>query len=612
LSSRSSTLWERLRRVRALPEILVVSFATIVRFVGIGFSPSTPWGRPDEEIFQNVAMRLFSSDDPGAAATGWPEGWFRVHHLVQAALRALWSAEYGTDVHMGCALTMAPARMLLPVRVLSALLSIGTVVLVMRLARRIGPRSLGPDQRRAISIVAGLFFAVDVASVRDAHFAVSDQPLMFLFTWMMLAIARGMDRGRLVDFLSCGIAVGLAIGTKWTGLTFAIIPVLALAWRFRLDGMSPSNFSALLLGVGGALAAFLLTNPSFVHGPQPFLDGIASQTMRYDPNMPAAYTIFAEAPIELGLTRHLRVSLPFALGWPIVLLAIGGTLMCVGPWARRGGAPTFLVGFWSMFFHVVIAGRTTMYFARYSLPIHPTLCVAAAVALVLGTEALVDRFRKRRPMTAIDPERVREVALLGAIALVALEPTLRSIEIVSAMHTPETRERAAAYVHAHVGDAPIDITGGYSAMYGVPPRTAEACTEMLPPGFAPWVIRWGNATDPFRSVSAPPGTWSVLSEQTMFGPHRPSAQRNSEWMLVTDPYQPCGRPFARFTSYDPPACYTEVQRWEPEGIDCDAMWDDQDHFYAPLWGFSRPWWTSADGSRIGPRVILYRNECHPH
>lgn len=589
-------------------------FGTALRLVGIGFSPSTPWGRPDEEIFANVALRLFASDDPRSAATGWPEAWFRAHHLVQAALRSIWSATYGTDVHMACALAMAPARVLVPMRVVSALLSVGTIVLVMRLARRVGPRSLGPADRRAISLVAGLLFAVDVNSVRDAHFAVSDQPLMFLFTWMMLAIARGMDRGRLVDFLSCGLALGLAIGTKWTGLTFAVIPVVALVMRFRRDGPSPSNFSALLLGVGGAIAAFLLTNPSFRSDPQPFLDGIASQTMRYDPNMPRAYTLFTEAPIELGLTRHLRVSIPFALGWPATLLAFGGTLMCLGPWARRGGTPTFLIGFWSVFFHVVVAGRTTMYFARYALPIHPTLCVAAALALVLGTRELVDRWRARRPrsFSAEQTARHQQLALLAAVGLFTLEPTLRSIEMVSAMHTPETRERALAYVHAHVGDAPVDVQGGYARVHAVAPRTAEACSAILPRGFAPWVVRWGNAqTDPVADVSPLPATWPVLGDATMFGPHHPSARRDSEWMLVTDPYLPCGRPGARFTAQDPPDCYTEVQRWEPEGIACDAMWDDQDHFYAPLWGFSRPWWTSADGSRIGPRVVLYHDDCAP-
>lgn len=609
MSSRITALRERARRIRSGPELVIVALAAVLRLVGIGFSPSTPWGRPDEEIFASVALRLFSSADPQTAQTGWPEAWFRVHYLMEALLRSVWTGVYGADVQMACALSMAPARLLVPMRLVSVALSVGTVVLVMRLARRIGPRSLGPYDRRAISLAAGLFFAVDVASVRDAHFAVSDQPLMFLFVWMMLAIARGMDRGRLVDFLSCGIAVGLAIGTKWTGLTFAIIPVLALAIRFRRDGLSPSNFSALLLGVGGAMAAFLVTNPTFIASPQPFLDGIASQTMRYDPNTPRAFTIFTEAPIELGLTRHLRVSLPFALGWPATLLAFGGTVMCLGPWARRGGAPTFLVGLWSVFFHVVVAGRTTMYFVRYSLPIHPTLCIAAALALVLGTKALVARWHARRVLAPSLQARHHHVALLAAVALFTIEPTLRSMEIVSAMHTPETRERALAYVHEHIGDAPVDVAGGYARVYGVPPQTAEACYALLPPGFAPWVMRFGTVPDPVHAVHPLPGTWPVLAEDTLMSFHRPTFRRESEWMIVTDPYLPCGQPVARFSSYDLPRCYTEVERWEPEGIECDAMWDDQDHFYAPLWGFTRPWWTSASGSRLGPRVVLYHDDC---
>jgi hypothetical protein len=587
------------RRTVRLARLGILALATVLRFVGIGFAPSTPWGRPDEEIFATVALRLFTDASPHTAETGWPELWFRAHHLVQVVMRAIWHAETGVDPSLGCLMTVDWARTILPMRVVTAALSVGTVWLVMALAHRVGPRTLTPRQRDAISLAAGLFYAVNVLAMRDAHFAVSDQPLLFFLVWMLLAAARGVEEGKLIDFASCGVALGLAIGTKWTGLTFGVVPVLALAMRFRRFGASPTNVAALLVGTGATIAAFLVTNPTFLTSAQPFLDGIAGQALRYDPNAPRAFTIYRDAPIELGLTRHLRVSVPFAYGWPLTIVAILGTLSAVVP--RKHVRPaTFLVAFFTLFFHVAIVGRTTMYFVRYSLPIHPGLAITAALFVVLGAERIA-------AWRAIPPRRVA----LGLVAVLAIEPTLRAIELDAFLTRPETRDVAMRYVHELAGDAPVDVSGNYARLYAVPPRLLAGCEAALPPSMRRWVMRLGTYPDPGTQPSGSPAFWAQTADQAIVQTlHRPTFTRTSEHLLVTMPYLPCEQPVNEYAVAYPPSCYTELRRFDPVGIACDATWDDQDHLYAPLWGWtSEAIFAGADQPRIGPRVIVYRDDC---
>jgi hypothetical protein len=586
----------------------VLALAAVLRFVGIGFAPSTPWGRPDEEIFATAALRLFTEASPHTAETGWPEGWFRVHYAVQVVLRALWSWTYGVDPDLGCVMVISPSRLLVPVRIAGALLSVATVWLVMRLARRVGPRTLSDAERETVSLVAGLVMAVDVLAARDAHYAVSDSALVFLVAWVLLAAARGLDEGRVIDFASCGVALGLAIGTKWTGLAFGIVPVVALAIRFRRFGAHPSNAMALMVGTASVAAAFLLTNPTFRTGAQPFLDGLAGQAVRYDPNAPQVFTIYERAIIEFGLTRHLRVSLPFAFGWPLSLVAIAGTFALVWPRKQAWRSGGLLVALLTIVFHVVVAGRTTMYFARYSLPIHPGLAVAAGLAIVMAARAIASWCAKDAAARLTLGHRMVWISTL----LLVVEPTLRTIDFDLVFSRPETRDVAREYLHEHVGDAPIGISGGYSRQWAITPSLADRCEARLPPGLRSWVPRTASGADALSDGT--PASWPTMSHQAIIGSlHGPHYAGASEWSLVALPYLPCDQPVQRFGAALPGVCDHEVARFEPSSIECSAMWDDQDHLYAPLWGwsFGAPFFAGAHTPLMGPQIVLYHHECPP-
>lgn len=590
----------------------VLLLAAGLRYVGLEFGQSAPWARPDEEIFAQIGMRLFGDDNPHVAEGGWPELWFRAHHWVQRGLRAWWAWRYGEDLSLGCVFVLAPDRLLVPLRILAATFSVGTVALVMRLGWLAAPRRMGPSERHAIALASGLFYAVDVLSSRDAHFAVSDQPLVFFMVWMFVAAARGLERGWLIDFFTCGIALGLGIGSKWAGLPFGIVPVIALGVRIVRHGAAPRNVGALVLGIAGFAIAFLATNPTFLSHSSDFTNGVTSVALRYDPNAPRAFSIYTEVPIEYGITRHARVSFPFGLGWPLTVVAGLGALACLAIGWRRRAPATFLVGFWTIFFWVVVVGRTTLYFARYSMPAHPTACVGAAILLVIVFRWLA----RRREKTVVRSEadaRWRMLAFSGLVIVLAAEPTWRSIEMTAAFARPDTRERAVAWMRAHAHDQPIDVVGGYSRPLAVHDRVADRCEELLPASFgAPPALRLQGASDSSRLITDRPASWHPFAADIVYwGLLHNAPSATAHWMMVAQPWLPCGQPVARFAAYDPPAsCYREAARFEPEGVDCDAMWDDQDHFYSPLWGFSRPWSPSSpEAARIGPSIVIYERTC---
>jgi hypothetical protein len=212
------------------------------------------------------------------------------------------------------------------------------------------------------------------------------------------------------------------------------------------------------------------------------------------------------------------------------------------------------------------------------------------------------------------PEASRALAMRGTLALaglLAFEPTFRAIELDYYLTFPETRELAMRFVRAHAGDAPVDVSGNYSRPYAVPPRLLDRWEEELPEPMRRWRMRLGTAPDPSHVVGTRPGSWPGEADAAIMETlHRPVYHRSADWLVVAMPYLPCDQPVNRYAVMLPPACYTQVAHFEPTGIGCDAVYDDQDHIYSPLWGWE---WSALrpayDEARIGPRVLVFHDDC---
>lgn len=609
----------RARRVRLALYAFVLGVAGWLRLTHLGFAPSTPWARPDEEIFAAVALGLFSDTNPHVGHTGWPELFFWAHHLVQRGLDLAWTSQAGGEPHLGCLFVLDPARFIIPARAMSALFGWATVPLVMRLGFLVAPRESSPNDRHVVALTAGWLYAVNVLAMRDAHFAVSDTALVFFLVWMLVAVAEGMGRGRRRDFFFTGIALGLAISTKWTGLSFACVPVLAIGVRIARHGFTlwpfePAqraawdNAVAIALGVVGCLGAFVLTSPSFLDEPGQYWDGIFSHAMRYDPNNYQAFSFRAHAVETPGLVQHATISFPFAYGWPLTVASFLACLHGLVTSLRRRDPMPGILGFFAIFFWAAVVGRTTMNFARYSLPAHPVVAVLVAVSLVgLASRAkphLAALLARTSPSAAS-----ASLAVPLAVACVALplsaEPTYRSFDYVRILGLNDTRELARSWMLENAADVPADTLGGYGRLYAVEDHLADRCEALLPEGWARPVPRLQFPADQSVQTNEARASWRNTAGAALYPVlfrGTPPALRG-RFVVVSRAYLPCDQETVRYDGTDPTGrCYVERARFEPGELACDAQFDEQDHFYAPLWGY--------DGLvNLGPSIRIYENTC---
>lgn len=588
---------------------MVVS--ALLRFVGLGFSSRTPWGRPDEEIFVHLGLGLSTDPTPHHARAGWPDLFFRVHHWVQEVLSTYYAYAYGEDVHLGCLFAVSPWRLLVPVRFVSALFSTATVALLMHVAYRGAPRLSGPHARHASALLAGLFYGTNVLAARDGHFAVSDTFMVFLYVWLCDASVRASLSHRLFGPIESGIAFGLALSTKWTAIAFGMPPVLGLLTTFRRRGWSWRSVVALLLGVGATAAAFALSSHGVFEEPADYWFGIRTHIMRYQPTTYMNFSYAAHPVPVWGMWQHVITSLPFAWGWPLTIVVIVAVFWAVIEGLRTKDVWLFFAGAFPLVFHFVVLGKTTLNFARYSFPEHPIGCLAAAFFLVTIGERVRRRLAKVSPASfgvsfdgpgslAFQPRLLWPLAL-GVVLTV--EPLHRSLDFVRLMSLPETRDLATDWILEHVGEQPIVSLGGYARLYAVDDQLADACLARLPEALRVAVPRI-EQPDTTSSVSRDRSTWKPIAGQavyaTLFGGAAPPL--SEEYVVQSYPYMPCGGARPHFDQQELPSCFHEVATFEPGNVDCDAVYDDQDHYYAPLW--SRDPLTNP-----GPRVVILHNEC---
>src|ERR1700682_5147818 len=115
----------------------ILAIAVVLRLWGTGFGEHSPLARPDEQIYALEAMGMFVR--PYARlATGWPQGFFTLWHAV---LRG--QLLFRGDTSLPCLLALHPLEVLLPMRVVSALLGAGTALVVGRLGAQLGGERAG-------------------------------------------------------------------------------------------------------------------------------------------------------------------------------------------------------------------------------------------------------------------------------------------------------------------------------------------------------------------------------------------------------------------------------------------------------------------------------------
>lgn len=135
-------------------------------------------------------------------------------------------------------------------RLLSAAYGVATIAVVFWLGALVRNRTVG--------LIAALLTALSATAVQQAHYATVDTALVF---WMILALAFGLAASSKPggSFLPAGIAAGLAIGTKYSGMLIVPPLLLLLMWQNwtlgekRVGGKHGQAWMAALAALGSIL-----------------------------------------------------------------------------------------------------------------------------------------------------------------------------------------------------------------------------------------------------------------------------------------------------------------------------------------------------------------------
>ena len=275
-------------------------------------------------------------------------------------------------------------------RAVTAMFGVATVLLVYQVGMRWGARH---------ALLAAGLMAVLPLHVRYSHYVLTDTPLTFFVTLTLLLSLSAHERGTLAGFVWAGAAAGLAAATKYNGGLALIMPLIT-CWM--TIGLRTGRLKAALSAVAACACAFLLLAPYTLLDLPAFLDTFARLAHEY------RVATVGDDPVWRLYLKHLVRQ----FGWPALLLAGGGIGLGIVRLVRGPGRVrwTLAVTFPLVYFWMLSTQRIV--YARYLLPITPSLCVLAAAAVVSGVSLLRRYEIPRAPRTA----------LIAALTIAALLP----------------------------------------------------------------------------------------------------------------------------------------------------------------------------------------------
>ncbi len=326
------------------------------------------------------------------------------------------------------------AHPVLAARAAVATLGVATVGLLFLVGRSLGGRVAG--------LAAALIYATAPLAVVSAHDFKEDIPLAFWLTVQLFFLVRYLRGARSRDLFLASVALGGAVGTKYTGLIATPLLVGTVVFGPASDRRGRILWIATVL----AAAGFLLSTPSVLRHPRDFLTGVSFEAqhavlghgMRDSLDPEGRYSVdYPGDPLRISAvsslwTYHLRHSLAPGISIVGLLLVLVGAFMAV----TRGDRAWWLAA----------AGLGLFYLALETLPLKPPpfaaryMVAVLPYAALLGGGALGFAWDDNRPIKAL-------IGLLFAVTIGM--NGFRSLQQVKAMR-PDTRDGARTWILQNV------------------------------------------------------------------------------------------------------------------------------------------------------------------
>jgi YYY domain-containing protein len=260
-------------------------------------------------------------------------------------------------------------------RALSALWGAATVVLLALLGRRLYGEGVG--------LLAGLLLAGTVLHVQNSHFATNDVALTFLVLAALAFTVGTVEHGRPRDFAASGMAIGLALATKFSALPLVLPLGVAALIRWRRERQLRRPMIGLGLAAGCCLAAFAAAQPYALLDARAFLHDILEQgRMVRNAGLVPYTTQYVGVP---KLLYDLREMALWGMGPLLGLAALVGTVRRVRTKLGRIPATDWILLAWVVPTFALIVSFDVK-FPRYLLPIYPVVVLWGAAWLHVWAE----------------------------------------------------------------------------------------------------------------------------------------------------------------------------------------------------------------------------------
>jgi 4-amino-4-deoxy-L-arabinose transferase-like glycosyltransferase len=300
-------------------------------------------------------------------------------------------------------------------RVVMALIGAATVLVVYQIGMRWGARH---------ALLAAGLMAVLPLHVRYSHFVLTDTPLTFFVALTFLLSLIAHERGTLQSFAAAGVAAGLAAATKYNGGIALLMPVIACWMTYPL---APGRVRTIFATVAASAAAFLLCAPYTVLDLPAFLDSFARLAHQYR----------AAVIGESLWTLYFKYLVRHAFGWPAMLLAFGGLGLGLVRVVRGPGRVRWTLAVVFPLAYYMMLTTQNIVFARYLMPLTPSVSLLAAIGVVSGVSLLRRYEIPRAPRTAL---------IAGLTIAALLPPALMSIGSDREMARSSTVDQAYAWI----------------------------------------------------------------------------------------------------------------------------------------------------------------------
>jgi 4-amino-4-deoxy-L-arabinose transferase-like glycosyltransferase len=433
-------LSEGVRRVLAdrwlLAALAVSLVALVLRLVGdtFGLPYHYHW---DEPTIVNRAIRM-GSGDLNPHFFYYPGLTFYLTFASEAVLFAIGRLLHvypSTDAFAVAYFTDSTPFYLVG-RVLGAFLGAATCLLTYL----VGKRVFGP----VVGLLGAGVLAVSLVSVANGHFITNDVPMAFFAMLAYIWIWQVYTRGRTRDYVLAAIFIGAGVATKYLPVVLLVSLALAHLLRLRRERGRWQVLWADLTPL--ALAGGVVVLTFFVLSPFSFLDW---RNALHDYIVQGQISSAAgDTTAPLNFVPYLSSILPWSIGWPAYLAALGGLIGIVRAREMRRWELILFSSFPVLYFLVIGSARQP--WARWLVTVQPFLALgAAAVAWWCAQQAPI-WWRRFLPRAQASDALVRAGAF-SVLAVCLLAPsTIASLRYDRFLTQVDPRTQAVEWFSQHV------------------------------------------------------------------------------------------------------------------------------------------------------------------